>query len=60
MGVTWGAGTANHSRAPEFAPDFSGICVARPLDFFVMFYRLLFVISILAIMLSVFPSIYGI
>ena len=56
MGVTRGAGTANPSRAPEFAPDFNVICVAQPLYFFAMFCRSLFVLFLYAIMLSVLPS----
>jgi hypothetical protein len=42
MRVTYGTGTANPSRSPEFIPDFRRIRVARSLVSCAMFYRLLF------------------
>jgi len=37
MGVTCGAGTANHFGAPGFTPGFSGIRVTQSLVFYVIF-----------------------
>jgi hypothetical protein len=39
-----GAGTANHSRAPDFSPRFYGVLVASSLVFCVVFFVLLFVV----------------
>ena len=44
MRVTYGTGTANPSRSPEFIPDFRRIRVARSLVSCAMFYRLLFLL----------------
>ena len=52
-GVTCEAGTASHSGAPEFTPVFDGVRVARSLVLCVMFCRSLFVLFLLAIVLSV-------
>ena len=38
-GVTNGAATVNPSGAPEFTPVFGGLCVAKSLDFCVVFRR---------------------
>ena len=51
--VTRGVGTANHSEAPPFTSDFSGVCVIRSLVFSVMYCRSLFVLFLLASVLSV-------
>ena len=51
--VTRGVGTANHSGAPQFTSDFSGVCVIRSLVFSVMYCRSLFVLFLLASVLSV-------
>ena len=53
MGVTSGARSANPSGAPEFIPSFSVVRVARSLMFGVVFYRSLFVLLPLEIVLSV-------
>ena len=52
-GVTCEAGTASHSGAPEFTPVFDGVRVAQSLVLCVMFCRSLFVLFLLAIVLSV-------
>ena len=51
-GVTCESGTASHSGAPEFTPVFDGVRVARSLVLCVMFCRSLFVLFLLAIILS--------
>ena len=53
MGVPSGARSANPSGAPEFIPSFSVVRVARSLIFGVVFYRSVFVLVPLAIVLSV-------
>ena len=53
MGDTCGAGTIHPCRVPEFIPDFSVVRVGRSLVFSVVFFRSLFVLFPLAIMLSV-------
>ena len=45
--------TVNRSEAPEFIPGFSGVRVAQSLVFCVMYCRSLFVLFLLAIVLSV-------
>jgi len=51
--ATSGAGTAYPSGAPEFTPFFSAVRVTRSLVLFLMFCRSLFVLFLLAIVLSV-------
>jgi hypothetical protein len=52
-GITCGVGTAYPFGASEFTPGFSLIRVARSLAFCVVFCRSLFVLFLLAIVLSV-------
>jgi hypothetical protein len=63
MGVSSGVGTEDHSRAPEFITDFSGVRVARSLVFCVVLCILLLVLLLfficLAIVLSVLLHLFG-
>jgi len=52
-GATNGAGTAYPSRAPEFTPGFEWDSCYSIFSFMCMFCRLLFVLFLLAIVLSV-------
>jgi hypothetical protein len=57
MGVSSGVGTEDHSRAPEFITDFSGVRVARSLVFCVVLCILLLVLLLFFICLAIVLSV---